>query len=63
MKQYKLVHLSYDYLARNKVLMTGYSRYTFIHEYWDKIGRCILATRKDFGTGKDELVEVVIRYD
>lgn len=40
----------------------AYSRYTFIHEHWDKIGRYILATRKVFGMN-EEIVRVVIRYD
>lgn len=63
MKQYKLTHLSYDYLAMNKVLLTNYARYTYIHEHWDEIGRYILASRREFGTDKEEIVRVVIRYD
>ena len=63
MKQYKLTHHSYDFLAWNKVLITNTARYTFIHEHWDTIGHYILATRKVFGTDKEEIVRVVIRYD
>lgn len=60
MKQYRLSHLSFDYLAMNKQLATYAARYTFIHEYWDnKIGQYIVANRKVFG----EIVRVVIRYD
>lgn len=63
MKQYKLSHLSYDFLSQNKTLITYAARYTYIHEHWDSIGRYIIATRKVFGEEKEEIVRVVIRYD
>lgn len=64
MKQYRLSHLSFDYLVMNKRLVTYAARYTFIHEYWDnKIGHYIVANRKVFGERFGEIVRVVIRYD
>ena len=63
MKQYKLVHLSFDYLALNKTLVTNAALYTFIHEHWDEIGHYIVVSRREFGTDKEEIVRVVIRYD
>lgn len=63
MKQYKLKPLSYDFLAWNKTLLTNMARYTYIYEHWDEIGRYIVASRRDFGTGKEEICRVVIRHD
>nr|DAV92009.1 MAG TPA: hypothetical protein [Caudoviricetes sp.] len=63
MKQCRLVHLSYDYLAMNKQLVTYAARYIFLQEIWRDGRRYILATRKVFGEDKEEIVRVVIRYD
>lgn len=63
MKRYALSHLSYDFLAMNKQLITNSARYTFIQEMWKNGRRYIIAKRKVFGEDKEELVRVVIRYD
>lgn len=63
MKRYALSHLSYDFLAMNKQLVTNSARYTFIQEMWKNGRRFIIATRREFGTDKEEIVRVVIRYD
>jgi hypothetical protein len=63
MKQCRLAHLSYDYLAMNKQLVTYAARYIFLQEIWRDGRRYILATRKVFGEDKEEIVRVVIRDD
>ena len=63
MKRYALVHRSYDYLARNKRLVTNAALYTFQQELWKAGRRFIIATRREFGTHEEETVRVVIRYD
>ena len=63
MKQYKLSHLSYDFLSQNKTLITYAARYTFQQEVWRDGRRYIIAKREVFGKIIWETVRVVIRYD
>nr|DAK99946.1 MAG TPA: hypothetical protein [Caudoviricetes sp.] len=63
MKQYKLSHLSYDFLAQNKTLITYAARYTFQQEVRRDGRRYIIAKREVFGEIIGETVRVVIRYD
>lgn len=63
MKQYSISHLSYDYLAMNKQLVTYAARYIFLQEIWRDGRRYIIATLKVFGQDKEEIVRVVIKYD
>lgn len=63
MKQYKLSHLSYDFLSQNKTLITYAAQYTFIQEVWRDGRRYIIAKREVFGEILGETVRVVIRYD
>lgn len=63
MKQYKLSHLSYDFLSQNKTLITYAARYIFQQEVWEEGQRYIIAKREPFGSPLGETVKAVIRYD
>ena len=63
MKQYKLSHLSYDFLSQNKTLITYAARYTFLQEVWRDGRRYIIAKREVFGEIIWETVKVVIGHD
>ena len=61
MKKYRISHLNYDFLARNRYLYTNTALYAFIEEGWEYGERYILASRKVFGIDKVELVKVVFK--
>ncbi len=61
MKKYRLSHLSYDFLAWNRELVTNTARYIFQQEVWEEGRRYIIAKREPFGSPLGETVKVVIR--
>ena len=60
-KRYYLLQNSYDFLARNKVLMTNDAKYGYLQEIVKDGRRYIIASRHRFGSDTVEDVIVGVR--